>query len=87
MKNPVRIDKIKAKATPDPTAMPAISALLRSGLPELLKSEDGEGDKVVEVERGKACDVVAAVVCIGVLPDDMLLVDVTPEQELPEQHM
>jgi hypothetical protein len=88
MKNPARIDSIKAKAAPDPTAIPAISLLLRSGLLELLKSEDEEGDEVVEAERGKACDIVAPVVwlSVDVLLDDVLLANVMPEQELPRQH-
>jgi hypothetical protein len=92
MKNPISINRIKTKAAPDPTAIPAISPLLRSGLLELVKSEEEEGDKVVEAERDearKAVDIVAPVfwLPVDVLLNDVPLVNVMPEQALPLQHL
>jgi hypothetical protein len=79
-KNPISIDKIKAKAALDPIAIPAISPLLRSALFAIVKSEKVEDGGITEVKRdeaGKVGDVV------NVVPDDLLLVDVRAKVELP----
>ena len=74
------------KAAPNPTAIPAMSPLLRSGLLELVKSEEEEGDEVVEAERDEARKVGDIVAPVVWLPVDVLLIDVMPEQALPVQH-